>query len=183
MSSEFIRPYERSREVHIQLCEDMVLMVDPEYEESRIKFSRDLLDKYAIKFKSKGLKFDLDYPEGQPGNCYNNAMQMSLDTGLTYCEGLMVFTNPEHGDIAMPHAWCATANGRVYDNTCKKRQHDDIITYVGIPFCPLYALMWNVKMGFAGMLDGHPTEGKKVGVYADRPCEWLSLDYYTMVLP
>jgi hypothetical protein len=58
------------------------------------------------------------------------------------------------------------------DPTAHKIQHIDTIAYWGIKFKTEYALKWEKRFGFHGMLDGHPELGDTVGVYVDSVQDW-----------
>lgn len=167
-----VPPYDESKKQTIRIAPNMVLKIDPEYEEMRQKLSTRLIQPYGRYFRNLPVMQGL-CPQMPPGECYDNAMQVAIAFGLIYCEGLMVFDHPGYKTHRMPHAWCVDTDGRVLDPTCLHVQHQSHIKYLGIPFKTEYAMDWYEKTGFHGMLDGHPELGDSVGVYKDDPSLWL----------
>lgn len=154
----------------ILIAPRVVMRIDPEYEAMRFWFMKDMLEKHAVFFKPS--VYDYRYPHFDlGGRCYDQAMEVAISCNLTYCEGVMIARVP-HGYLPMPHAWCVTDDGRLIDPTAHKIQHVDSLAYWGIKFKNSYAVQWEKKYGFHGMLDGHPDLGDTVGVYVDPIEEW-----------
>lgn len=149
---------------------DLVMSICIEYEQRRFKFMQDFITAHGRIFGNS--PFNYVYPHAEiGGTCYAQAHQLMLDTGLIYCEGVMLAAT-SRGVIPMPHAWCATPRGELVDPICHKYQHRQRLMYWGIAFQQKYVEAWEQKTGFPGMLDGHPELGDTVGPYADDPKEW-----------
>lgn len=82
----------------------------------------------------------------EPKQCFKNSLNLSLITGLTYCEGFIYRVMPIH------HAWCIDDEGKVYDPTIKD-QHN--IPYFGIPFEQDFAFRVAQESGMYGILDNY----------------------------
>lgn len=82
----------------------------------------------------------------EPKQCFKNSLNLSLRTGLTYCEGFIFRVMPVH------HAWCIDDDGKVYDPTIRD-QH--ALPYYGIPFDQDFALRAAQESGIYGILDNY----------------------------
>lgn len=95
-----------------------------------------------------------------PKQCFQNSLHLSLETGLTYCEGFIFKIIPVH------HAWCIDDDGKVYDPTISD-QHT--IPYFGIPFDSDFAFRAAEESGMYGLLDNY--EFRKI--YEMKPEEYV----------
>lgn len=102
------------------------------------------------------------------GRCYESAFRVAVDHGLIYCEGLLV--TPQL--MVMAHAWNCTPDGYAIDSLINPGR-EPYLFYLGIPFQTEYIVQHEKKVGYYGLLDGHPTLGDTIGPYADPPEAWL----------
>ena len=88
-----------------------------------VEFIRD----YGILFTAQ--KLPSSFSRGRKGACFSNAFFLALgNPDLTYVEGVAMGLND---GSSVHHAWCATKDGFVIENTWKWKQCDKI--YFGIP--------------------------------------------------
>lgn len=157
----------------IVISSTLMLRICPEYEHRRFKFMKGLLNSHAMPMQQGA--FNPKYHRLGPGGvCYNQAFDVASAHGLTYCEGVLVASSDGY-PVTLAHAWCCTESGVVVDPTCHAMQSSPHIAYLGIPFKMAYAKRWYEEHGFHNLLDGHPTLGDSVGVYADDPKQWKEI--------
>lgn len=155
----------------------LTLFIDPDYEIRRLRFMQPLLNRYARLFTLNSPYPRGMYPTFDPlEGCHCNAVRLATEfPELIYHEGFMGCTGPE-GELAMAHAFCVTRSGYVVDPSAPDKASDPRVVYAGIPIRTDYMHAMYGKFGWFGVLDGHPTLGKTVGIYADDPSKWL-VDY------
>lgn len=96
----------------------------------------------------EGRRLPKGYKRGTPKECYSNAARLVFDKpGLRYVEGY-VWRNDL--PLAIQHAWCIDAKGRVIDVTLKDPER---CQYMGIA-C-IRGELWEElqKTGYFGLLD------------------------------
>lgn len=106
-------------------------------------------------------------PVGTPGHCHETAYWLAKDHGFIYCEGLLVSSSH-----TMAHAWNCSRDGLVVDSTLRS-ETEPRLSYYGIPFKTEYIVKHHRKVGYYGLMDGHPTLGEAIGPYVDPPSLWL----------
>jgi hypothetical protein len=104
--------------------------------------------------------------------CYDNALITAVEYGLIYCEGVLVFQTPHHGEVCLAHGWCCDKQGSIIDPTCWLYQNHPKVEYEGIAIKTNYAVRWFQRNGYAGLLDGVLNE-PEAGIYYDSPDEFL----------
>lgn len=156
--------------VNIRFGARGLLRVCPDFEMRRFEFMKDFLKAHGT--HKKAGPPPPGYPIAElPGRCYDNAMAVSRDFGLIYCEGVMLLPVGEHM-FPLPHGWCEDKAGNIIDPTAGAAQNESGVAYVGVRFKADYAWGWWLRYGFHGMLDGHPILGDSVGVYVDPKTAW-----------
>lgn len=90
-----------------------------------------------------GRRLPSDYRQRTPKECFKNAAELALETGLTYVEGFLFRFVPIH------HAWCIDENGNVIDPTVMDPQDCE---YLGVPYDLDFVLDFITKAGYYGIM-------------------------------
>lgn len=157
--------------VDLKMSPTLVLRVCPEFENRRIRFMEGILRQHGRLFPKAPFPYDRYPPASFTGRCYDQAAELSVSHGLTYCEGVLFMLSPS-GMFGLPHGWCCTPEGVVVDPTLHKLQGGVQLSFVGIPLTRAFVSRWHRTYGYHGCLDGHPELGDSVGVYAEHPSVW-----------
>ena len=155
-----------------KITDTVLLSIYPEVELFRAKRAATFLSKVGMKFEHPVFDKEKYTPKDPMRRCYDNAAEFSKETGLIYCEGLMLLTDVEGRIIPLSHGWCCDEFGMVVDPTCSNYQHIEQVEYVGVPIRRDYADKWYELTGYNGMLDGH-VNGDEVGIYYDHVRDYM----------
>lgn len=87
-----------------------------------------LFEKFILEFGLNASGLPFDGPQGVPGQCFQNALNMSLSRCVNYVEGFAL--RPWVG-VPVHHAWCEFDDHTVIDPTWSKPED---CQYLGVSF-------------------------------------------------
>jgi hypothetical protein len=139
----------------IQVSSSLMLNLDLECERARMISYEKLLEEWGIQFKHTK-----PYPKKYmnyigDSRCYDAAMKLAVESGLVYCEGVLLIMSSTGSMYSMGHGWCSTRRGEVVDPILWNHQNNPRVEYLGIPISKEFMVGWVDHVGYTGVLDGY----------------------------